>query len=162
METIQPRRSWRARSAPLVLALTILSVALSLGVVSAQPASAWTIEQSADVATLTSTRLTDNQTHGTLTLRLRRDGDLVLHLDAHCTARNRKFLVADAWVSSPLTGWAMQIGIGWVNKERIEAGGDGDWVERRHSNELAAWYDEIVNDPALVASFQIHADRTRN
>jgi hypothetical protein len=144
-----------------VLALTILSVALSLGVVSAQPASAWTIEQSADVTTLTSIRLTDNQTHGTLTLRLRRDGDIILHLEAHCTARNRKYLEADAWVSSPASGWDSTLGIGWGGKERIESGGDGNWVERTHSNELAARYDEIVNDPGLVASFQLHADRTR-
>lgn len=152
-------RSTGALWARILLVLTAIAAAFTVTVVGAEPAGAYTIERSPNEIVIRSDRLHDNQTHATVIVTLRPSGDNTVRVEAHNTARTRKFVWATATVRSPAANVILSPGSGGCR--RVDS---GEWDEWEHSNApsevLAARWHQVVNDPNLSASLTMWAYRT--
>lgn len=139
--------------------LALLLVFGVFGIVGAEPASAapYTIQRSSDEIVITSTRRTEDQTHVTMIVTLHRDGNWIFRINAHCTARTRKFVTATADVWSGGTGHSWAFGSG--GKRRVESGEWDEWQTSGWSPLLAGQWDNVLNDPFLEAQLDIDVRR---
>jgi hypothetical protein len=149
----------RARSARVLLALAMLAGALTLTVAGAGPANAITFERtSPDELVITSDRLSGHEVHATVILKLRRNGDVIMRVEAHNSGPRRKFVDADADAKSPAANFYTSIAYnqGW----RINPGYYENWQKQLFDPELNAKYDTIVNDPQLYVHLHISVTLT--
>jgi hypothetical protein len=145
------------RSVRLLLIMTMLAGAVAVIVAGAQPATAATWQWFPDELVVTSERLSNTQTHATLTVRLRRNGDVVLDVRAHCTAKTRKYVTAEVAIRSERTGYQRTRKI---YDRRVDSGEWDEWAETWVDDwQLVVDYDQIVNDPGLSIHFRMVADR---
>ena len=152
--THQPRatRSAGTLSVRIMLALAAIASAFVLTVTGAEPAGA------ASGITMTSQRFHDLQVHATLSVTLRSNGDVTYRIEAHNTARTRKFVVAWIAVESPAGNFYLSNRI--VDSARIDPDTYETWEWSTFNAQVAARWDDIINDPDLVARFTYDAKRS--
>jgi hypothetical protein len=145
----------------LVLALAVLTGALAIAVARPEPASAFSVRHGTDEIVITSERLEDEHVRVTLIVTLRRDGDMILRADqVHNSGATRKFIKANATVTSPATGVTIDVHMpaNW-GSHRIASDATRSWEERTYSQGLFDKFDQVYAHQ-LDAVLRFDADRS--
>jgi hypothetical protein len=154
LRTIAPGR----RTSRTLLVLLLLAGALAFGIARPGPASARDIHQTPDEIVLTSVRMHDETVRATLTLTLRRNGDVILRADMHNSGRTRKFAQGKVTATFPDAGFSISAAAHPWGRERIDRDSYITWDEVAFEPRLAQRWD-LVSFRPIEASFHLDVKR---
>jgi hypothetical protein len=152
------RPALSGRAARSLLALALLVGGLALGLARPDPAAAWSKSESANSIVLTSERMTDETVHATLTLTLRRNGDVIFRADMHNSGRTRKFAQGKVTATFPDAGFSVSSAVPPFGRERIDKDSSVSWDEVAFDPRLTQQWDLISHRPT-EARFHLDVKR---